>query len=87
VGPVLVLAEIKRLAELGRIVFTHHARLRMLDRGATVRDVRNALLCAEIAVPQRERDNWRVEGGVDLDGDDLTVIVDLEADVVVVTLF
>ena len=75
-GPVLVLAEIKRLAELGRIVFTHHARLRMIDRGATVS-----------ALPQRERDNWRVEGGVDLDGDDLTVIVDLEADVVVVTLF
>ena len=47
----------------------------------------HALLGATSATEQRDRGCWRVQGGVDLDGDDLTVIVALEADVVVVTLF
>jgi hypothetical protein len=34
-----------------------------------------------------DRGGWRVEGGRDRDGDDLTVIVDIEADVIVITLF
>ena len=33
------------------------------------------------------RDTWCVSGGHDLDGDELTVIVAVEADVVVVTVF
>ena len=81
------LAEIKRLVQLGRVLFTGHARQRMADRGATVRDVLNALDTATDVTWQLDRQNWRVQGGTDLDGDDLTVIVDLEADVIVVTLF
>jgi hypothetical protein len=34
----------------------------------------------------QDRGGWRVEGGHDRDGDDLTVIVDIEADVIVITL-
>jgi hypothetical protein len=49
----------------------------MADRGAA----------ATAAIRQSERGNWRIEGGTDNDGDDLTAIVDLEADVIVVTLF
>jgi len=45
------------------------------------------LLSATSASWQHDRETWRVDGGVDGDGDDLTVIVDLEADVIVVTIF
>ena len=81
------LAEIQRLARLGRIVITRHANQRMNDRGATEPDVRNALLTATAAIRQADRDNWRVEGGVDTDGDDLTLVCDIGVDVIVVTLF
>jgi hypothetical protein len=81
------LAEIKRLVSLGRVRFTGHARDRMSERNVTARDVRSALLSATGAVWQSDRQNWRVEGGRDQDDDGLTVIVDVEADVIVVTLF
>lgn len=81
------LAEIKRLVALDRVLYTHHAQIRMIERGARRRDVEHALLGATSATEQRDRGCWRVKGGVDLDGDDLTVVVALEADVVVVTLF
>jgi hypothetical protein len=86
-GDLAVLAEVQRLARLDRIVVTGHARKRMADRGAVKEDLRNALLTATAAIRQPDRGNWRIEGGADHDGDDLTVIVDLEADVIVVTLF
>jgi hypothetical protein len=81
------LAEIRRLARRDRIVMTAHARQRMFERGATPRDIRKALLTATTAIYQDDRNNWRLDGGVDTDGDDLMVICDLEADVIVVTLF
>ena len=59
----------------------------MADRGATREDLRSALVTATTAIRQPDRENWRIEGGTDNDGDDLTVIVDLEADVIVVTVF
>jgi hypothetical protein len=86
-GDATVLAEVRRLARLDRIVITGHARKRMADRGATRVDLRSALVTATTAIRQPDRGNWRIEGGTDNDGDDLAVIVDLEADVIVVTLF
>ena len=80
------LAEIQRLASLNQIVYTSHALLRMDTRGASRNDVRRALITATSARRQ-DRGTWRVEGGRDLEGDDLTAIVDIEADVIVVTLF
>ena len=59
----------------------------MVERGAKELDVRTALQTATSAIRQVGRDSWRVEGGVDVDGDDLTLICDIEADVIVVTLF
>jgi hypothetical protein len=59
----------------------------MPERGATFADVRQSLLTAASARWQADRQNWRVDGGVDTDGEELTVIVDVEADVIVVTLF
>jgi hypothetical protein len=64
-----------------------HARERMATRGVIVGDVLNALISATSAGWQHDHETWRVGGGVDLDGDDLTVIVGLEADVIVVTMF
>jgi len=87
VGDAQALSEIKRLVRIGRVLYTQHARIRMIERGARRRDVENALLDATTATRQSDRDNWRVEGGADLDGDELTVIVALEADVVIVTVF
>jgi hypothetical protein len=81
------LAEIQRLSRLDRIVITRHANQRMNDRGTTEPDVRKALLTATAAIHQADRDNWRVEGGVDTDGDDLTLVCDIGVDVIVVTLF
>jgi isoaspartyl peptidase/L-asparaginase-like protein (Ntn-hydrolase superfamily) len=68
VGDVQALAEIKRLVQLARVLYTQHARVRMTERGARRRDVENALLEATTATRQHDRDSWRVEGGLDLDG-------------------
>lgn len=56
----------------------------MRQRGASYEDVRHALENAIGCRPDEER--WRVESN-DLDGDELTVVVAIEDDVVVVTLF
>jgi hypothetical protein len=82
-----VLAKIQRLCRLNRIVITRHANQRMNERGATEPDIRKALLTATAAIRQADRHNWRVEGGVDTDGDDLTLVCDIGIDVIVVTLF
>lgn len=81
------LAKIQWLARLGRIAITSHAYRRMDERGAADLDVHRALRTATAAIRQVHRGNWRVEGGVDQHGDDLTLICDLEDDVVVVTVF
>ena len=79
------LQRIRRLAALGRVAFTRHARLRMGERGASTEDVREALVNARTCTGPRD-DKWRVLGP-DLDGDDLELIVAVEDDVIVVTLF
>lgn len=80
------LAEIHRLAAANRIRLTAHAKLRMLERGAENEDVRSGLITATAATLQ-EDGRHEVTGGVDGDGDDLDLVVVVEADVVVVTLF
>lgn len=81
------LDRIKELAAKGFIRYTFHARQRMDERDATEEDVRQALRTATDATHQADRDNYRVSGGADLDGDSMSVVVVIEADVVVVTLF
>ena len=80
------LADIQGLASVGRIVISRHADLRMGERGATFDDVREALVTATSCQAQ-PASRWRVEGGCDCDGDELTLIVAIELAVVVVTLF
>ena len=81
------LAKIQWLARLKQIIILPHASRRMAERGASEADVHSALRTAKAAIRQADRDNWRVQGGVDTHGDELTLICDIEADVVVVTLF
>jgi hypothetical protein len=57
----------------------------MRERGATFADVEHALAGARRCSLQ-ENGRWRVDGS-DLDGDDLTAVVVLDAGVVVVTMF
>ena len=83
-----MLDDIKRLATQYRIRFSWHAlHLRMPQRGATRDDVRRALMTATSAVYQPDRDNYRVTGGTDTDGDDMDVVVAIEADLLIVTVF
>ena len=81
------LTTIRRMVRRGDVVFTRHAYVRMDERGASTDDVCHALLTAKGAAHDPERDRWIVSGGMDLDGDALKVVVAIEADVIVVTLF
>jgi hypothetical protein len=59
----------------------------MDERNASESDVRNAILSATNAKYDAAKDNYRLSGGADLDGDDMTVVVAIEADCIVVTIF
>ena len=80
------LAQIKGFASAYRIVFGNHALERMELRHVGTDDVREALLTATSCRPEGEP-KWKVSGGHDLDGDELTVIVLLVRGVVVVTAY
>jgi len=64
---------------------TSHAQERMADRGTRWADVRHGLANASSCAGQANG-TFKTESR-DLDGDDLTLIVAVEGDVVVVTLF
>ena len=80
------LAQVRGLASAGRYILTSHALDRMRERGAQPGDVRQALVNANECMWQHERHTWRVTGP-DLEGDDLTLAVEIEENVVVVTVF
>lgn len=81
------LEHIRRLAIQGRVRFTRHARDRMEQRDVSDSDVVSALISATIATRQSESGAYRVEGGTDMAGDGLIVIVAVEADLIVITMF
>jgi len=85
VTPAEALEQIREYASAGSVVFTRHARLRMDERGAMAWDVVHALANASHC-QAGEDDRWKATG-VDLDGDELTAVVVLEGEVVVVTVF
>jgi hypothetical protein len=66
-------------------MFTRHAHQRMYERGAQEADVIHALMGANRCVGEQP-DCWKVTGP-DREGDPLTILVVLEAGVLVVTLF
>jgi hypothetical protein len=79
------LQTIRGLASAGRIVVSGHAWQRMAERRVRLADLRAALVGAT-SCRAEPSERWRVQGP-DLDGDDVTVMVVLEGDVVVVTVF
>lgn len=68
--------------EASRYWFEAHALERMAERGARRSDVLEAIRSARTAKRQ-DKGRWRVDG-VDLDGDDLSVIVALDGTVVAI---
>jgi len=85
VTPAEALADVRGYAAAGRYRLTRHARQRCEERGATFDDVGHALTNARTC-SAGEPGRWRV-GGPDLDADPLTLVVAIEAGVVVVTVF
>lgn len=83
--PAEALEEIRRLAVARRVWFSPHARQRMDERFVRPRDVYCALENASTC-RAGERGRWKVVGP-DVDGDELTMAVVLEAGVVVITVF
>ena len=84
-NPAEALDAIHGYAAANRIITEGHARKRMRERGVSNPDLRHALMTAA-RCRQQPNGRWRVESA-DLDGDELTVIVVIEAGVIVVTLF
>ena len=80
------LADVRGYAAANRIEFGPHARLRMGQRHAGREDVRQALMTGT-SCHAEAGERWRVEGGRDRDGDELTAVVVFEDGVLVVTLF
>ena len=79
------LREIQGHAGVGNIRYTAHARTRMAERAVSVGDVRCALVTATAAIG--DNGAWCVDGGRDLDGEGLTVVVAIDRAAVVVTVF
>jgi len=80
--------EIVRRAEVaGTIRLSDHARKRMKERGVRAGDISKAIWTVQSAKRQESDKNWRLKGGVDTDGDDLMIVIDLDQDpIVLVTL-
>ncbi len=84
-GPTRARRRIRELARAGRWEFTAHALESLVDRDARVEDVFIVLTTAK-ACHSEPGGRWRLSGPDRL-GDPLTLIVELRAHVVVVTLF
>lgn len=80
-----ILQNIRGYAAAGRVVIIDHAWQRMEERGATQEDVLFALRTAH-ACSQQANGRWKVFGS-DLDGVDMTVIVEMQSDLIVVTMY
>lgn len=79
------LEEIQEHARWGRVSLTAHARKRMRERSVALDDVYEAIATVQFCVGQDDG-TWRLEG-FDMDGDELTVIVELEGEDLIITVF
>jgi hypothetical protein len=70
-----LLAQVKHAAERGQITTVDHSRKRMAGRGVFPADVTKAIATAKVAYLDKKQATVRLEGGTDVDGDDLTVVV------------
>ncbi len=65
----------KTCATQSRVRLSRHGHEQMQARRATAADVRAAILSATRARHQPVENAWKLLGGTDIDGDDLTVVV------------
>lgn len=80
--------ELAKTAGIGRrFRTTPYSRNRMSQRGVVHADLVRVLCSAKTATYQTDVDRWRLEGGIDTENEELTVVLEIRADVVVVTLF
>jgi hypothetical protein len=82
------LSEIRRVARTGLLIFTEHARDRMLQRDVSVPDVRHALSNASKVKrsAQDQASDWTTQGS-DAFGDELTLGVVLSGGIIVITVY
>ena len=80
------LEQIRRLAIQGRVFYSRHAQARMLERNVEKVDVISALITATAATWQAAN-TYRVEGGTDTHADPLVVVVAIDVDAIVITVF
>jgi hypothetical protein len=78
--PADALALAKQLAVGGRVTWSKHGIDRGVQRNASALDVKNAILTATTAVYREENDAWKLEGGVDLDDEPLSVVLAFKND-------
>ncbi len=83
--PKEALETIRRAATANRIRYESHARQRMRERRVSREDVRNALIEASKCQASKG-DRWKVTGP-DLDDEELTVVLVIEGDLIVITVF
>jgi len=80
-----VLEEIQEHAVWKRVFITSHARKRMRERSVFEDDIYEAIATASICSPE-ENGKWRVVGQ-DIDEDELTLIIAVDGEDVIITLF
>ena len=79
------LEEIKEHAIWRRVFVTSHARKRMRERSVYEDDIYEAIATA-MDCELEDTGNWRVIGQ-DFDGDELMLIISIEGENVIITLF
>jgi hypothetical protein len=77
----------REAASQGLVVFSEHARLRMVQEQVSENDVVIAMRTATRADPGDGPDRWRLSGGATDDGRELCVVVALVWNTIVVTVF
>jgi len=84
--PAQALHEVRRHVLQDLVNVSHHARIRMRARGVAPLGLRQILITATVATLQ-EQGTWLLSGGVDEDGDGARVVVTIEDETFVITLF
>ena len=70
-----VLDAVKKASIQNKLKLTTHALNRMAERGAQRWDISHAAESATNAIYDQDRDNWRILGGKDSDGEILNFVV------------
>lgn len=79
------LEEIREHARWGRVYITAHAEKRMRERSVQEEDIYEAIHTAD-SCREQEDGSWRVEGW-DFDEDELTLIIAIEGENVIITVY